>query len=437
VKLFQFIIIFLLPFLASCQTAPVVQPQVNSLVIGRRFDQALKILSEQKDGYGKKNELLFLLDKGLVLHLAGRYQESIPVFAQAKAKYDELYTESLTRFAGSWVWNNYTLPYRGEDFERVMINIFQALNYVALGDWEGALVEARDADSTLNAINRQYSADQQNVYREDGFARLLMGILYESTGQAPDINDAFIDYAKAFKIYQSDYVTNYGLHPPKILQENLLATAAWMGGQEAVAYSRLLAGVQYSNLPQKNSQAEIYVIHYQGMAPVKVEDSIILPLPGGNATRFSFPKYKERIYDNSAKFLVATDSQGENFRSTTELAEDISSIAKKNLANRRLRTIAKGVLRPAMKYFAEEQGLKAVEEQAGKDTSQWLRYLAILYNVYTEEADLRSWQTLPAEIRLGRLILPPGGYTVQFNNESLGKFTFKPGEKYFLFARTN
>ena len=123
-------------FFAGCASSPAIQPQINSLVVAERFDQALKILEQNKEGYGKNNELLFLLDEAMVLHLSGEFEKSIAAFAQAKEKFDVLYTRSLSRITASLIINDYTMPYRGEDFERVMINIFQALNYVMIGNIE-------------------------------------------------------------------------------------------------------------------------------------------------------------------------------------------------------------------------------------------------------------------------------------------------------------
>ena len=34
--------------------------------------------------------------------------------------------------------------------------------------------------------------------------------------------------------------------------------------------------------------------------------------------------------------------------------------------------------------------------------------LSSIYNFYSEQADLRSWQSLPAQIRVARLFLRPG-----------------------------
>ena len=79
--------------------------------------------------YGERNRLLYLLDYGLVLHISGKHQESIRVFEEAKKIYDQMYTISLSNEATTWLINDNTAPYRGEDFERAMINLFQAMNF--------------------------------------------------------------------------------------------------------------------------------------------------------------------------------------------------------------------------------------------------------------------------------------------------------------------
>ncbi|GAF99605.1 unnamed protein product, partial [marine sediment metagenome] len=86
-----------------------------------------------------------------------------------------------------------------------MVNLFMALNYVGMGNWEGALVEARKVDNKLSVINSKYEEEKKNVYKEDGFIRFLMGALYEAEGE---INDAFISYRKAEEIYRSAYLPN-------------------------------------------------------------------------------------------------------------------------------------------------------------------------------------------------------------------------------------
>jgi len=429
--------IFILAFIfSSCATSPMIQPQINSLVVAEQFDYALKLLENNEQSYGSNNRLLYLLDYGLVLHYAGRYQESIMVFEQAKMEFDKMITVSLSRQAGTWLMNDNTAPYRGEDFERVMINVFQALNFAALNKFEEALVEARNADSKLSLFNRQYERDQKNVYKEDAFARLLMGIMYEAVGTRADLNDAHISYAKAVKIYEEDYELFYGIPTPRILKENILATAKFMGSEEYDYFGKKFEGTPFVSLSEKQHKAELYLIQYHGYSPVKHQTAIPIPLPGGYLTKFTFPKYEVRKNPHVEGVFKAVGQNEVSIDFDLEKGEDLSAIAIQNLDNRKVRVIAKAALRAFGKYSVERIQENHIEGKYGKDTAKWFRYVSSLYNIHSEQADLRSWQTLPAGIRLSRIIVDPGEYGIFFNENLLEHVRCKPGEKRFIVVRT-
>jgi hypothetical protein len=133
---------------------------------------------------------------------------------------------------------------------------------------------------------------------------------------------------------------------------------------------------------------------------------------------------------------VASDSK-KTFRRNTELGEDISNIAIKTLDNRKVRTIAKAVLRPAGKYFAERAVEESVRRSSGELPADGISIAGSIYNIYSEQADIRSWQTLPAQIRIARLILSPGDYDLEFNGKPLDHVSLKAGEKKIILKRTS
>ncbi len=443
----RFTLAGLIPLTSSCSSAPSVQPQVNGLVVANRLEMAKKVLDSQAASYGPNNQLLYWLDRGLVFHFSKDFAESIETFARAQGQFDELYTQSLSKIASTWLVNDYMAPYRGEDFELVLVNVFQALNYVGLGQIQEALVEARDVDTKLSAINSQYPVGQKNVYREDAFARLLMGILYETSGAPEDLNDAFISLVQAADVYERDYTLYYQTGVPRLLKENLLALAQWMGPLEFEEYHARYRDVGFESLKEKRENAEVYLIQDNGLAPLKIQHSFPVPLPDGIVSKIAFPQYKERIYDTAASKLVARDFLEEKeFYSESELCENIAAIAIQNLKNRRLRVFAKAVLRPAAKYMLEKSQESSIRRRGGEGGLMAYKGVSSLYNLSSEQADLRSWQTLPAEIRLARLILKPGQYALRVENfdkngnriedVNLGSVELKKGEKRFFVIRT-
>ncbi|MBI3314998.1 MAG: hypothetical protein HYZ86_03545 [Candidatus Omnitrophica bacterium] len=413
------ILVLFLPAFVSCATPPKnVQPQVNSLVIAQHFDKAVSFLGEDPSAYGPNNKLLFWLDRGLVLHLAGRYAESVGAFESAKRKFDELYTRSISQMAVAVAVNDYGQEYRGEDYECVLVNIFQALNFAAMDNISEALVEARDMD-----------ARSKWTKTDDAFARMLFGILYQAAGTPQDLNDAYIDDVRSRDIYQNTYKSQYGVDVPKILAQNL-------------------AMVQ---TPDVRAKAEVYLFHYTGFIPLKVADVFPIPLDTSHVTAISFPRYADRVSDvRFSVFSAVGPAVGGAGRTraqdSTELVQDIGAIAKKILDDRKVLILAKAGLRPIGKYLLEKTVEANVRDKNSEVPADIVNLFANVYNLYSEQADVRGWQTLPEKIRAARLLLEPGRYEffvedfdekgAPLSKRPLGVFDLQAGRKKFFIVRS-
>ncbi len=434
-------------FLSSCATPSKIQSQVKNLTLQNNYSKACTLLNDNPARYGRNNILLYLLDKGFILHLAGDYKASIDAFDKAKLKFDELYTKSVSGIVSTWLINEYSAPYRGEDFERVMINIFQALNYLMTGNLEEALVEARDVDIKLAAINTHYKPNEKNVYKEDAFARFLMGILYEAHDTREDLNNAFISYAKAIAAYEDDYVRNYGLTVPDILKENILSVAEYMGRDEFTVYKAKYKGVAFLSLKEKAKKSEVYLIEYNGFSPVKEEAMLLIPLPDAYVFKLAFPKYVQKSQEvQQIVFGARGSTDNEAFEACTQAAEDISALAVKTLENRKVRVRVKALTAATGRYLWERKQEENIRKRLGGQAADGFKIVSNLFNVYSAKADVRSWHTLPSEIRIARLFLEPGEYSffvdtqnAQGNNSKtveLGRMKLSSGEKKFFLIRT-
>ncbi len=427
--------IFLTLFLSSCTGSPLIQPQIDSLVVARYYDYARSLLDNNPKAYGENNKILYWLDFGTVNQLTGQYSQSIHAFQQAKKEYDRLFTQSLTKIGSTWLLNDTFAPYRGEDFERVMMNLFAAMDFAVLGNWEGALVEARDVDRVLKLINRQYKEGPKNVYKEDAFARLLMGMMYEAKGREQDINDALIEYQRALTIYQQDYAKRYKVGVPRILQENLLAAAQHFQFSQK-EYRDEFRGVNFLRIDERRKKAQVVLIQQIGFSPIKHPIQIPIPLPGGYITQLAFSTYDKRDYDPSVAVLTLAQPQGKSIQSTAEVVQDVGAIAIENLNNRKFRVIAKAALRAGGKYLTERELEKGIEQRTNQGSAAAFRYISSIYNVYSEEPDLRSWQTLPDKIAIARLFVDPGQYNVSALGEDLGLVDLQAGETKVFVIRS-
>ena len=438
--------LFLLSFsVISCASNIRYYPQLNEYLYARDYDSACRLIKESRKDFKKRDILLYYLDEGLIAHFASRYEESNRSLSQAGSIMDKLYTRSLSREAASFVINDNTIPYRGEDFESALVNLFMSLNYAGLGLWDDALVEARKVDNKLNILNARYEENERNVYREDAFIRFLMGVLYEAQGE---INDAYISYWKSQEIYRTDYLPNYGVSPPAFLIKSLLGAAQAMGFQEEMmGIQREYPDIAIERQVTKKDMAEVYFIHYNGPGPEKVEEYFLVPMPDGYIMKMAYPGFVKKSYGiRGSKILLENLSSRRSYSFDTALMEDISSIAVKNLDNRIGRIRAKAIVRMTAKYLMARAAEKAARENGGDILGLMVRAASQIISLTTEHADIRHWRLLPAEIRVGRAVIAPGEYEGKISFVTAGgtavdsihtpRFSITKGEKKFFTFRT-
>ena len=445
-NLYLFLALTLIGLLAFSCAAPVKHyVKVNQSLIQQDYASALTELQKNKGAYKEKNAALYYLEEGLLHHFASNHQQSTQSLAKAEGIMEELYTKSISKQAASFLINDNTIPYRGEDFENALVNLFMALNYAEAGQWEDALVEARKVDNKLNVINSRYDDDKKNVYKEDAFIRFLMGVLYEADGE---VNDAFISYRKAEEIYSRDYANNYGVSAPNLLIENLLSTGKELGFTEEVAEIQIsYPEVKYMDLAQKKDMAEVYCIHYNGMGPEKVEKQWIIPMPDGYLAKIAYPEFQRKNYQiHHGDMFLRNVATGQAYQFDTVMMEDISSIAITNLKNRLARIKVKAIARATTKYLATKSASKAAQDQGGAMLGLLVQVAGNIAAAASENADLRHWKMLPAEIRIGRAIITPGEYEagirylnasqIEISKQQLQNITVQAGEKKFLSNHT-
>lgn len=441
------LLLSLLPWLASCAGTPRLQSQVNTLVVSGQTDRAADLLSAPKSDYGRGNYLLYYLDRGMAEQMSGRLTESMRSFEKAKLRFRELYTQSVSREALSWALNDYSLPYRGSDYEYVLVNVFQALNYVQTGNLAEALVEARDLDAKFRVVTGLQSNDNRRRFEDNGFARLLMGLVYDAAdrqgeGVPQGWNEAWIAYRQALTVYDEYYA---GRHVPRLLQEEFLSAARHFSDPDFSRWRQRFSDARIVTDRERRQQARIYLVHLYGFSPVKVAESVPVPLERGVITQVSFPRFQRRSYVVSGARLRAVSS-GSGFTAETEKVLDIEDLAERDLDSRRMTFMGKALLRPALKYVVERKQRENIEKHFGRDAANIFGLLASLYNFTSEQPDLRSWQTLPAGIGIARLDVDPGNYELIWEGldgaggvaltEKVADVTLSPGEVRFVIRRS-
>lgn len=403
-------------------------------------DAAIK---EAEDEYGDKSRVLYGMDRGMTLHLAGDYKQSNLLLEQSDEEVERLYTRKIRTETAAFMTNDNVLPYEGDPYEQVMINVVKALNYAMLGLWQESLVEARRIDHRLNVLSDRVK--DKSAYREDGFARYLTGILYESTG---DVNNAFIAYRKAYETYESMKGWSR-VGEPAQLQSDLLRTAdALHLTSEFAAYERAFPGVPWQSSQAQQNLAQVVVISYNGRAPRKEDQFLDLPISmdalqlvlinraltnpntpqnraadtalyglNGRVVRVALPRLVPQPTHVPVDLVTLDAASGAPVSVKTEPVQNVTALAEKALSERLPGVAVKAVARAATKYAMAEAATRGSQSAAGQKNADWVGLLVSLiahgYAVASEEADKRSWRTLPDQIHLARRWVPPGHYDVK------------------------
>lgn len=435
------IFIFTMLLFSGCTTYKGTMGKIAVSAEAGRFAEARDTLDKSPLAASRKDRLLYLLEKGTLLQMAKDYKDSNDVFESAERQADEFYGISISNELKGAIVNDAMMEYPGEDFERVLIHYFRAMNYMSLENRDEALVECRKADNLLNQINERYQG--KNVYKEDALLRYLSGMLYEWDHS---YNDAFIAYRKAYDLYSKDYQRLYGVSAPPFLLGDLVRTAKASGlADEAEKYLDELGDAPWIDRETMDSYGELIILMDNGWAPRKERKDIFLPIPTSQPPlpiRFSVPQFRASRPTVALASVWVDDARA----GRTYTLENIGAIAVKNLDDRIGRVVAKTIARIAAKQAALEISVRKIEKENGPTAGAFARLIMQAGLNLTEEADIRSWHTLPGEVQLARIPLPPGRHRVLVelkdrngmvvDEEDMGEITAVAGQKVFRRLRS-
>jgi len=304
--------------------------------------------------------------------------------------------------------------YEGENFERVLLHVVSALNYAEAGDLENARVEAVKTNEKLKYFRTQ-GGDQPPVFSQDAFADWLTGIIYEMQG---DANDALISYKSAAAAYQDVYGKYFQMPPPLFLGEDIVRAArkAGAGFEEDVQRAKqTFPGADGKTFGLMKDHGELLLLHACGEAPIKRDFFLQCGQHGHEKPGCDY-SVGDSGFERSPSFVAAGElrkvampifevrrhvidrvrvSDGEQSVESVAV-EPIAEIAVKDLNDRLRRTFVKAVGRALAKA--------TVEKAARSGIGQILKGV----NSYNEEADKRSWHTLPSSFNVARMWLAPG-----------------------------
>ena len=365
----------------------------------------------------KKPDIPFLFELGLVAHYANHFSESSNAFDQAGDIAEDRYTRSVSKEVGSLVTSDKLRPYSGTRYERLLSHYYRALNYIYQGQLDGALVEIRRATSLINYFKGE---NEKYDFFGTGFLAYLSGMLFEAAGEW---NDAYISYKQAAEYYQNA-AEKTGVEVPDDIGYALVRLTRSLGfTDEFERYQK-----QYGGPPEHpTNYGELILFYESGYVPPKREEALTFPiLKKDDVEDEEFVPTligrQGRTYaDVELEYLlrVAIPTIGSNrpYFAGIEVAvgkdqkigvlvADVERIAVETFNAQRPGILLRTLVRAVGKYL--------IYRKADKE-SEALGLLVNLAGAVTEQADLRSWKTLPNQIFMVRIPLPAGNHTLNLS----------------------
>ncbi|MDR3336483.1 MAG: hypothetical protein LBT16_04695 [Treponema sp.] len=386
--------------LLSCASA---RPftHVDDLVYTGEWEDSIDTIEKNKKTlYRNTDTILYYLDKGMISHYAQNYEDSISYLQDSERAIEDAYTKSVTMEIGSYILNDKTREYDGEDYEDIYINAFNALNYYHLNNLEDALVEIRRMNNKLQFLSSKYGIIMSNLQKQ---------ALQESTEIPKDKNigtTRFSDSALARYLGLLFY-RGIGQWDDARIDQNYLKVA-FANAPHVYRYSMPSSVNAELNIPQ--DKARLNVIGFSGMSPVKEEEIIRFPLPGARYLKIALPVIVSR--PSPVSRIEVRVHTGERFN--LELLEDIDAVARETFKDKAEVIYTKSVLRGIIKGTASS-ALSIASEEVGGDTGLLLGLISMGTQVLAEAselADLRISRYFPAKAWVGGVNLAPGAYTV-------------------------
>jgi hypothetical protein len=375
------------------------------------YDEAAA-LYRNKNGEPNYNssDLYQLLLAGKSLHDAGYWNESNMAFQLAenqllwKADKVDTANEALA-LVGTTLTNDAMSAYSGKIYEGVMVNYYQALNYLMLGDEDKALVRFNrlgERQSTASVQLRRYETALNNVKQESmnsnqtevlgTSARQVRGEINSGLSGIPSSNKrSYIRNQSGDVLHAIFRSTNEkkgdDWQVPKLLQH--------ARSNALDSDSRSLAVSIEDSLGHKNKKYT-YVIYEDGTGPYVTENRIDLPIPSNGSEFIYFgvalPKFNKG-QNSSYSFEVV----GAKSRSVVTNINNMAGIEFQSSYNAK---VDKALIAAFLKAIAQHE----INKEFSDDDDP---LVGILANVFTAvvaqeltKADVRAWTNLPNRIHM-------------------------------------
>lgn len=376
--------------------------------------------------------LVWLLEEGAAARANGDFKRSVDAFDRAFEKIRGFESEPEYRLceeASAVLANRSFVPYKGYNYDKIMLCVYQSMNYMELGRLDRARVELKRLANFQAEAKRENSARieaRANAMKEakakNAAAKTSAGLANVGSvksGLSRVYGAGYAERAQALQQAADIYANPFGYwlggvffaNAPRSQSDRDTAEAMFricaemLGGKSAVVNSDYAAARKFAGGAAESMGDFTYIVFETGVAPARRQFRLDLPLylisrdlPSVHA---NFPYLRKN--DSFKASLEIQSYPNAGFDVIADMDSIIQNEFDINLPYVITTTIAGSAAKAAAQYFAA---------RAAGDYSILVNIGGSVLQGLVNDADLRTWTTLPKQIKLAKIPTPSDGRLV-------------------------
>ena len=392
-------------------------PAMNNLAVFNRqfeagdFKQAGQF-AESKIKKGKNpsgDDLLWTLQLASAEKTQLNHQQSITSFDKAEEMMNHFASNSeVLDTVGSTIVNDNIVPYKGQEYDGIMVNTYKALDFLAEKNLELARVEfnraldrqmrarehfneeIRKLEAKLDKQKEKTKTDAHTV-AEDPNVMAIVNANYHNLSQF----EPYPDFVNPFTTYLAGvYFLLIGENSRA--SDLLKESAGMVPDNDYIKKDLLLADDVAAGKAKLENQC--WVIFENGLGPVKEEVRLDLPLilvtNRVYYTGIALPRLRPRSI--AYPYLtIKTDAGTYQTRQAADMERVIETEFNKDFKSILIRAIASAVVKATAQASLSNQR-----------NGEWAALLMAAYSAATTAADVRIWSALPKDFQIARCAIP-------------------------------
>ena len=418
------------------------------------LDSAVIEAEELAKNGPKRDRLLYLLEEASVKRIKGDLEGSINSFSEVSKEYERWFgihlnsekriSEEFISTLGSAEWK----PYKTRVYERVMMRYFQAINYLQLGHKGRARAEIFKIRQAIDDSKQIWKKEMELV----SFEMEKKGVDLEN-GLNHLNNDNFLKKLNRKSSNSSSYYPKF-VNPAALYLESLyfLRDGKNRDDFEKAAHTLKILNSIYPNNEWilddfnlaksfgRRAQPTTYVFFETGRAPVRVEKRFDLPIMFFKKTSripYLGIATPSLIFQDQYIKDIEVSEPDEGIRIKSKELADFDLIVSQEFDSFYPIELARAITSSILKG-----GLQHLATDSVRNNDETLRTAvgvgAGMMAQATTRADLRSWSTLPKEIRFCKL---PNPRTNKLTIQGLGtnfskELSLKPNHTNIVIIRS-